>query len=324
MSALDQSFSLSEFEGHVLWKWTPRTSVPQSEFLGGLAGAQASIHTMASTILDQALPLIDGFRALNPVSDAEYATVLKQTAASQLKSVVEELGRRGGPRLLRVNHFFLALAGIPIDANGNLPANQAEFWIDPDQIGGTVGLLRDELGLGARTSSYVNNVADEQNVTNFRVFVDYINAIFNSWRNSLQFFTSMNSPFLGTQLVWLSRLLGVVNEAVEELQFVLDSVFVGPAERETLLMTKLADGAGNPLPSITLAELLTMVQSLATEDGARIIEIGGRYGIGDLGEMVLQLENYVFAAIRFAEGAKYSAISTDRVVVALLQAAKAA
>jgi hypothetical protein len=324
VNALNQSFSLKEVEGVIQWKWTPRTSVPQSDFMGGLAGAQASIHTMASTILDQALPLIDGFWALNPVSDAEYATVLRQTAASQLRSVVDELGRRGGPRLLRVNHFFLALAGIPIDANGNLPPDQDEFWIDPDRIGGTVGLLRDELGLGAVTSSFVNNVADEQNVTNFRVFVDYINAIFNSWRNSLQFFTAMDSPFLGTQLVWLSRLLGVVNEAVEELQFVLDSVFIGPAERETLLMTGLMDGAGQPLPSITLEELLTMVQSLATQDGARIIEIGGRYGIGDLSQMVRQLENYVFAAIGFAESLdqKYSAISTDRVVVALYKLQK--
>jgi hypothetical protein len=82
-------------------------------------------------------------------------------------------------------------------------------------------------------------------------------------------------------------------------------------------MINLKDGAGKPLPPITLAELLTMVQALATEDGARIIEIGGKFGIGDLRQMVLQLENYVFAAIGFAETHKFSALNTDRVVVAL-------
>jgi hypothetical protein len=317
VSALNQSFSLSESEGHVQWKWKARTSVAQNDFLGGLAGAQASLYGMAKAILDQALPLLDNLEALKPDVDQAYVDVLRQTAASQLRSLVEELGYRGGPRLLRVNQLFRALAGIPIDANGDLPPRQVEFWKDPDLIAGTLGFLRETLGLGAVTSTYVNNIADEEDVTNFRALVDYTNAIFNSWRNSLRFFTTMQSPFLGTQLVWVSRLLGVVNEAILELQFVLDSVFIAAAERETLVMTNLRDNAGNALPSITLAELLQLIQSLVTQDGLQIIQAGGKFGVGQLSVMVLQLQNYVSAAIAFAEAQKYSALNTDRVLIAM-------
>lgn len=317
MSALNQSFSLTVFEGHVQSKWTPRSYAVQTDLSGGIAGAQASLYTMAKTVLDQALPLLNGLYPLKPDFDQEYVTVLQQTAASQIGSLLAELRYLGGPRLMRVNQYFRVLMGIPVDPNGSLPAG-TEFWKDPDLVAGTLGFMRDALGLGAVTSTYVNNVADEQNVTNFRVIVDYINAIFNSWQNSLKYFTTMQSPFLGTQLVWISRQLGVVNETVGEVRFVLDSVFVGPAERETLVMTGLVDGFGNGLPSITLEEMLSMIQSLMTQEGPDIIQTGGKFAIGeDFSQMVLQLQDYVSAAITFAEAQTFSALNTDRVLVAL-------
>ncbi len=318
MNALNQSFSLTMFEGHVRSQWTPRSYAVQTDLSGGIAGAQASIYTMATTILAQALPLLNRLYALKPDFDEEYVSVLQQTAASQLSSLVTELGYLGGPRIVRVNQYFRVLMGIPVDANGSLPNGQLEFWRDPDQVTGTLGFLRNSLGLGAVTSTYVNNVADEQDVTNFRVIVDYINAIFNSWQNSLKYFKAMQSPFLGTQLVWISRQLNVVNETVEEARFVLDSVFIGRAERETLLMTGLVDSAGNGLPSITLEELLSMIQALMTQEGPDIIQTGGKFAIGeDFSQMVLQLQDYMAAAIAFAETQTFSALNTDRVLVAL-------
>jgi hypothetical protein len=318
ISALNRSFSLTESEGHTGWQWTPRgyEVVTDLSDSAAIAGAQASLYTMAKSILDQALPLLDGFYALSPNADQEYVTVLKLTTANQLRSIVSGLGYSGGPPLLLVNQNFKMLAGIPIDANGVLAPGQAEFWKDPDRVGGTLKFLREALGLGAFRSTYVNNVADEQDVTNFRAFVGYINAIFNCWRDNLPFFTTMQSPFLGTQLVWITRLLDVVNEAVEELEFVLDSVFIGVAERGTLVMTGLKH-AGKDLPSITLGGLLQMIQSTVTQDGPDTIQACGKYGIGSFGAMVLQLQHYVSAVIAFAEVQKYSALNTDRVLVAL-------
>jgi hypothetical protein len=134
----------------------------------------------------------------------------------------------------------------------------------------------------------------------------------------------MNSPFLGTQLVWISMQLGVVNEAVEELRFVLDSVFIGDAERKTLLMDGLTGDIdpntrqGRSLPAITLAGLLSMIQSLVTEDGPEIIQTGGKFGIGEYFKiMVAQLREYVSATFRFARREEFSALNTNRVLVAL-------
>jgi hypothetical protein len=245
--------------------------------------------------------------------------VLKQTAESQLSALVEELGYLSGPRLMRVNQCFRVLTGIPINANGAVANPQNQFWTDPDTVAGTLGDLRDAMGLGAVTSTYVNNLVDELNVTNFRCVIDYVNAILNSWLNSMQFFTTMQSPFLGTQLVWISMQLGVVNEATEELRFVLDSVFIGDAERKTLVMSGLTDDSGqNVLPPITLSGLLSMIQSLVTQEGPDIIQTGGKFGIGQyFSVMVMQLREYVSAAIRFAQAQSFSALNTNRVLVAL-------
>jgi hypothetical protein len=319
VSALNQSFSLTLFEGHVRAKWTPRSVTVESDLSGCVTGAQASIYMMAKTLLDQALPLLDGLGALKPDVDYEYVEVLRQTAATQLRTLVGELNMLGGPRLLLVNQNFRALAGIPVDANGvlQLQKGQIEFWKDPDQIAGSLGGLRDQLGLGASRASYVNSVAAEKLVTDFGIVVQYINAIFDGWRNSLKYFNAMQSPYLGTQLVWISRLLGVVNEAIEEVRFVLDSVFIGRAERETLLMTGLV-ADGKPLPPITLAGLLLMIQSLVTQELPDIIQNGGKFAIGeDVSEMVGQLKNYMAATIGFAEAQDLSALSTDRVLIAL-------
>ena len=80
-----------------------------------------------------------------------------------------------------------------------------------------------------------------------------------------------NDPFLGTQLVLLSRSLALVAESVQKVYAAMDSVFIGPAERET---TSLPLGPnGEPL---TLADLLGGVERFATEDGIRLVREGSQ------------------------------------------------
>src|SRR5215831_5235291 len=45
LGALTQSFTLTEVEGHVESKWTPRTYAVQTDLAGGITGAQASIYS---------------------------------------------------------------------------------------------------------------------------------------------------------------------------------------------------------------------------------------------------------------------------------------
>lgn len=347
LGALNQSFKLTLVEGHVQSSWTPRSYAVSSDLAGGISGAQASLYTMAKTLLDQALPIIDGLYALDPAADPEYVTALKQLANSQLSELVNELAYLGGPRVIRVHQYFQMLLGITITINpGNPPATPPTItptlaplppgellpppspgissWATPDGVLGTLGNLRDELGLAEPTSradtdaSYINTVADEQNVTNFRILVDYANALLNSWANSFQFFfMSTTTPFLGTQLVLISRQLGVISETVDEVRFVLDSVFLGPAERKTYPL-QLIDYLGNPLPQIFLEDLLLWIQNYVTDEAPAIIQTGGKLALGeDFANMVWQFCVHAFATYQYAQTQSGSAISTDRVMFSL-------
>lgn len=339
VGALNQSFQLTTIEGHVEAKWTPRSYAVASDLSGGISGAQASIYTMANTLLDQALPLIDGLYPLDPAADAEYISALKQMANSQLSQLVNELGALGGPKVARVNQYFQMLLGITIDnttatISMALKSKSPKPWTDPEEVLGTLGDLRDVLGLAEVRSkghpTYINTVDDEQNVTNFRILVDYTNSLLASWQNSFHFFIATSTPFLGTQLVFISRQLGVVSEVVDEVRFVLDSVFIGPSERETLLLTSLNDYSppvSTPpklLPPIALEDLLVWIQSFVTDEAPGIIQSGGKFAIGeDFANVIWQLCNHAYATYDFAQNLpKGDPFGTDRALASLSKLAK--
>jgi hypothetical protein len=134
--------------------------------------------------------------------------------------------------------------------------------------------LRDTLGLKF-SEDFVNTVQDEQDVTNFRILSDYVTSLAQSWINNLDFFgLGTTKPFFGTQLVLLSRQLSVVSESVDEVRFALDSVFIGPAERQTLQLD-----FGHDDEPLFAEDLFNWVQSFATEEGPRLIQDGGKYAV---------------------------------------------
>ncbi|HUN43793.1 MAG TPA: hypothetical protein VMU81_26160 [Acetobacteraceae bacterium] len=337
LGALNQSFQVSLVEGHAASKWTPRSYVVQSDLSGGITGAQASVYTMANTLLGQMLPLVDGLYALDPAADQEYVTALKQLATSQLTNLGQEIGYLGGPRVMRVHQYFQMLLGgtvsltmppvggppsaasvalVPTPAVPPPPYTPPPyapgppapgFYTDPDQVMGTLGDLRDLLGLrqnpGAGVvTSYINTIDDETNVTNFRIIVDYANSLWNAWQNSIQFFITTSTPFLGTQLVIISRQLGVISEIVDEVRFVLDSVFIGPQERQTALLNlALLGGQFTNLPPIFLEDLLSWTQAFVTEEAPAVIQSGGKFGLGeDFCAMIWQLSQQIYGAYQYA------------------------
>ncbi|HEY3741813.1 MAG TPA: hypothetical protein VGL53_18310, partial [Bryobacteraceae bacterium] len=225
VGALTQSFSLKESEGHVNATWTPRTYAVQTDLNGGISGAQASVYARGKDAIESSLPLLDGLYALDPEAAPEDVLALKAVAKSQLGELVNELGMLP-PRVGRVNQYFGLLLGdntFPPSAT----ANSMLSATDPDLIGGTLGNLRDELGLNFTTQDFVNSVEDETDLSNFRVVSDYITSLAQSWLNNVGFLVlTTKTPFFGTQLVLLSRQLMVVAESVDEVRFTLDSVFV--------------------------------------------------------------------------------------------------
>jgi hypothetical protein len=274
VGALTQSFSLQDVEGHTEATWTPRTYAVQTDLSGGITGAQASLYMRANGALQQSSPLLDGLYALNPDSDAEMVTALKDIVSSQFNELVNELGYAGGPRISRVNQYFqLLLGGPPIP---NTASTGFSVVSDPDQIQGTLGRLRDELQLQS-FSHYVNTIEDEQDVTNYRILSDYLTSLAQSWVNNVGFFgLDTKQAFLGTQLVLLSRQLSVIGETVGEVRFALDSVFIGPSERQTLQL-EFASGE----PAIFIEDILSWTEAFAKDEGPQLIQNAGKLGVGD-------------------------------------------
>jgi hypothetical protein len=278
IGALTQSFTLTEKEGHIESKWTPRTYAVQTDLSGGITGAQASVYSRGKVALEQCLPLLDGLYALDPEAIAEDVAALKAVAKSQLTELVNELAFLGGPRVSRVNQYFFLLLGNtfpPGSAAGSVLNNT-----DPDLIGGTLGNLREELGLNFATDDFVNSVEDETNLSNFRIISDYVTGLGQTWLYNVSYLLlGTKTPFFGTQLVLLSRQLSVVAESVDEVRFTLDSVFIGPSERQTMELQ--FPGAVPAIPPIFLEDLLSWIRNFATEEGPRLIQDGGKFGVGN-------------------------------------------
>ena len=287
VGALTQAFTLTDVEGHVEATWTPRTYAVQTDLGGGITGAQASLYTRAKTVLDNTLPLLEGLYPLDPEADPEYVKALREMARSQMTEIVKEFGVVGLPSILRIDTYF----GILLGQNpAQIPPGAVQF--DPDMIGGTLGELRDMYGISFVGNKFNNSVEDEQDITNFRVISDYMTSLMQSWIANRSFFRlGTNTPaFFGTQLVLISRQFTVIAETVNEVRFALDSVFIGPNERQALLL-EFADPAFAPM---FLEDVLTEVEGFAGDEGPRLLRDGGKISVtNNILPVVQSLQNMV-------------------------------
>jgi hypothetical protein len=316
MGALTQSFTLTEVEGHVEHKWTPRTYAVQTDLAGGITGAQASVYSRGKVALEQCLPLLDGLYALNPEAIVEDVTALKAVVKSQLTEMVNELAFLGGPRISRVNQYFNLLLGSTFPPGAQ--HGHVLHHTDPDAVGGTLGNLRDELGLSFTKDDFVNSVEDETNLSNFRIISDYVTGLGQTWLYNLNFLVlNAKTPFFGTQLVLLSRQLSVVAESVDEVRFTLDSVFIGPSERQTMELKF----PGLTPPSIFLEDLLSWIRDFASEEGPRLIQDGGKFGVGNTFYPVVQQLFTIVQQVPFVGGLP-PGFSTPRVRFSLTDLAE--
>jgi hypothetical protein len=153
-------------EGHTESKWTSR-AYDQSSELGGITGAPASLHAFAKTTLDQSLPLLDGLYSLSPDAARADLDAVRAGVRSRLTEIVDEFGHDGGPRVSHVDSLFTALLGEPP------PHNSAT-------MGGEIDALRIRFGMDR---SFVYTVEDEQDLTNFRILVDYVMGLQHSWES---------------------------------------------------------------------------------------------------------------------------------------------
>ena len=184
----------------------------------------------------------------------------------------------GGPRVQRVDELFGYLLGVPIPLPPNIPAypitadqlvtaqekrdnstsptpERPTTW--PTQVPWPPTSHLGELGLRfGMQRGRVNTIEDEQDLTNFIILVDYLTGLWQTWITQRPYFNRLPStyqPYFGTQLVLVSRALAVVGEAVDEVNFTMDSVFLGPAERQTLQLILAPGDCTAPLQHTLLS-----------------------------------------------------------------------
>jgi hypothetical protein len=308
VAALNQSFAGTEVEGRTEYAWVPRSSgaLARPADLGAVTGAQLSIYTRARAALDQAFPLLDGLYPLRPDILAEDIDAIRAVVHTELGQLVDELGTVGGPRVARVDELFDLLLG-----NASDPQRDT----DPEHVQGQLKELRDRLGL-ERTR--VNTIADEQDFTNFLILVDYVNTLNQSWRTERRYFTrgaGGGEPFLGTQLVLMAQGLAAAAEAVQDVTFTLESVFLGQPMQQTLSLS--FDGPLNSVPPVPgddppepltgtppmfVSELLGWADVWLTREARELIDSSGKDGVIALFPTANRLRKLVRAALVKSRG----------------------
>jgi Carboxypeptidase regulatory-like domain len=284
-AALTGAFQLREVEGHTEWSWQQRGYAVQAD-MGALAGAQASIYARAKAALDQIQPLLAGLTTLNPSKyEPQDLETIRSVVSTELRELVGELAREGGPRIQRVDELFGLLLG----------EGRKSRDLDPDQVQGNLGTLRQRFAL---TVDEIQTVDEERIVTNFRIIVEQVLALHASWNFDRKLLSGVGpKAALGTILIWLSRGLEAVCESVGDLLFALDSVFVDAAQRQVIQLrfggltvdVPEVPFKGNPPQTITehlqhqapmfLSDLLDWVLRVSRDEGPRIIQDAGKDGV---------------------------------------------
>jgi hypothetical protein len=271
VSALNTSFKAVPRQGRVDYEYQQRNyAVAVQADMGMITGAQASLYTRAKAIQDQMLVLISGFVPLLPDPDLSETEAIRSLVRTEITDVVAQFGAEGGPNVQLVDEAFTFLGGSAWTVSNRVTNPSMQSY---DKIGGHLGKLGSAFGFEER---WVNTIAQEQILTNFIVLVDYVNDLFSSWRANRQSFLvgSAKQPFMGTQLIQVSRSLAVVAEAVDQLCYVLGTVFIRKAEIQAL---ELNYGGGQP--SIFLGDLLDWIRNFVTSEGQQIINDSGKEGV---------------------------------------------
>jgi hypothetical protein len=173
--------------------------------------------------------------------------------------------------------------------------------------------MREVLGL---KRTFVTTIEEEQDLSDFLTLIDYVSSLKMSWDTQRAAFDrkGLVQPFLGTQLVLVSRELAVIAESVQEVYFAMDSVFLGAAERQTIRLVP-TDGSS----PIFVSELLDWADRFASDEGPRLILDAGKLGVQAFFPTIERLRKLVRDSLIPPQDAKRlpDAYATSRVQSAL-------
>ena len=281
VAAINQSFTGVEVEGRTDYSWGARTGMLAPSDSGAYGVVQASVYSQANATITQALTLIDGLYAIRVDVDPKDVEAVRSVVKTRLNEILTELGQENGPRFQNVDQLFTILTGVT-------PGQTAAV----STIGGLLARFRRIFGL---EPARVRTVDEERNVTNFQVLVDAINALRITWADQRRYFSLTGDPRapLSTRLPRLWRHLDFIAERLQQVYFIMDSVFLGPAERQVIeLDFNLPLGQDK----MFLSDLLAWLADVAAGGGRALIDDGGREGVRTFASTIAQLQMLFTAA----------------------------
>ncbi|MGY1985431.1 PASTA domain-containing protein [Blastococcus sp. SYSU DS0669] len=316
-AALASSFVEEEVDGHRRYVPAAPGLVLQRADDAAVTGAQAVLLTQARDVVDRGLPLLGRITSLRPAGDQqdhEALAVVIRTAVQQLR---DEFGRADGPRAPLVEQQLRVLLGSTADGTA---------LVDPDEVRGALGALRDLSGLASRpilplagrngqVGNRANTPVEEESLTHFRVLTEYVLRLWQSWHTYARSLDGDGGgySFIGGRLGHLDLTFQTIGEAVDRVRDALDSVYVGPAERQILVL---------PLPSrprdrLSVEQLLDWAEQAVGRQTANLARDHGRIA---LAEYVLPNAAAVAALLREASEAQVGGgFDTPRVRSALAE-----
>lgn len=114
-----------------------------------------------------------------------------------------------------------------------------------------------------------DGIEDEENITRFRVVADNTASLYRSWNNIQQLFAAQTGIVV--------KQFGLVVEAVDEVRQTMDSVYLGPEERQGMMIIY---SAGVPdAPAVSIEDLLTWVQDFVTAEGPQALDEAGGFAL---------------------------------------------
>lgn len=300
LTSLKQSFAPQEIQGRITYIWTPRTYAVQTETGGALSGAQASLYYRAKAALDSILPLLNGLIPLDPAADLQNMEAMRSIVRTELSELVHEIGLEGGPRIWRVDNLFVVLLGEKSEVREKCEKNISQL----QNLAQIFGFKRNK----------INNVEEEQNYTNYLTILDYVISLRYSWDRYKD--DTKSEKYLGTQLVKLSQALSAVADSVNEAYRIMDAVFLGFAERQSVIIDfdeQLPEKGEYPIRDkgivLSLEELLSWAKEFATFEGQALAKGGGKLAIA---EVVKETAKQIADVVNAASDVKINNSAFDR------------
>jgi hypothetical protein len=306
LAALDRSFQPVVSGGVDTWVWQPQSYVVQSDIGAGVTGEQASLARLATSIGDEILPLISGLQPLVPEAkvNPDEINAAKSIVASSWPAFVSEVGADGGPRITRAASL-LEDAATSLVTLGILLATYVSRTslvnIYPPPWGGRgggagVGATKFDWskpgappsGWPAPSRANVVTADDEANYTNFVIASDRMQMVITVFQQLyyLQGGQVPSNQDRGFLVTLLQRALDSTGEAAGAVYAALDSVNLGPDERDIIFVPGTDPSAVSTTPpysgTLTVEDIVSWAASFPAQEASSLLQDAGNVGINSI------------------------------------------